>query len=69
MIDEGSNFSEDRIKNIMRNIFNGLIDMHAKNIVHSDLKPENILLTDKGECKICDLGFSIQLSNPNIFAE
>ena len=32
------------IKHYTKQIFNGLKQMHAKNICHRDLKPENILL-------------------------
>ena len=32
------------IKHFTRQIFNGLAEMHAKQISHRDLKPENILI-------------------------
>ena len=56
------------VKHYVKQIFNGLKHMHAKNVSHRDLKPENILIKvpngyDKNEVdplktevKICDLG-------------
>ena len=35
------------IKHYVKQIFNGLSFMHAKNIAHRDLKPENVLLKVK----------------------
>ena len=45
------------IKKYIKQIFNGLKNMHELGICHRDLKPENILLKD-GEVKICDVGSS-----------
>ena len=56
------------IKRYVKQIFNGLKNMHAKKIAHRDLKPENVLLkvnsgqslldsdSQSHEVKICDLG-------------
>lgn len=55
------------IKHFTRQIFNGLAEMHAKQISHRDLKPENILIRKhvsasgnndplRAELKIADLG-------------
>jgi len=30
----------------MKNIIDGLVHMHLKNIMHRDLKPENIIFKD-----------------------
>lgn len=46
-----------QLKSYIRQIFNGLKNMHAKGISHRDLKPENILLKD-GSIRICDVGSS-----------
>jgi serine/threonine protein kinase len=45
------------VKKYIRQIFNGLHNMHKLGIAHRDLKPENILLKDD-EVRICDFGSS-----------
>lgn len=45
------------LKKYIRQIFNGLKNMHELGISHRDLKPENILLKDQ-IVRICDLGSS-----------
>ena len=45
------------IKKYVKQIFNGLKNMHLLKISHRDLKPENILLKD-GNVRICDVGSS-----------
>lgn len=32
--------------------------MHSNNIVHRDVKPENIMISEAGDPKIIDFGFS-----------
>lgn len=52
----GQSISVDRVKQIMKQIFQGLLFIHQKGIAHRDLKLENILLTEQGQVKICDFG-------------
>ena len=49
------------IKNLMRQTFKGMAEVHAKGICHRDLKPENILKTENGMVKICDFGSAKEL--------
>lgn len=51
-------FSEDEVRKIMRQIFDGLKYIHSGGIVHRDLKPKNILLTSEGVVRIADFGLS-----------
>ena len=44
------------IRKYMKEILEGMADVHAKGICHRDLKPENILQNEKGVVKICDFG-------------
>uniref|UniRef100_A0A915L8J8 phosphorylase kinase n=1 Tax=Romanomermis culicivorax TaxID=13658 RepID=A0A915L8J8_ROMCU len=53
--------SEKKIRHIMRQIFEAVAAIHAKNIVHRDLKPENILLVGEDVVKVTDFGFAYEL--------
>ncbi|XP_070506984.1 phosphorylase b kinase gamma catalytic chain, skeletal muscle/heart isoform isoform X4 [Chironomus tepperi] len=55
--------SEKKTRYIMRQIFEGVDYIHARNIVHRDLKPENILLDDSLNVKITDFGFARHLND------
>jgi glycogen synthase kinase 3 beta len=46
----------EEIKDYMKQIFEGMRDVHDHGICHRDLKPENILKTASGVVKICDFG-------------
>lgn len=39
-------FSEDEALKIIRDLINGLYEMHKKGIIHRDLKPANILFNE-----------------------
>jgi serine/threonine protein kinase len=45
---------------MVRDILEGLKEMHSKNLMHRDLKPENILFRSKGslDCVIADYGLA-----------
>lgn len=46
---------------ILQQIAQGLKAIHQQNIIHQDIKPENIFISNEGEVKLGDLGFSITL--------
>ncbi|KZV72852.1 Pkinase-domain-containing protein [Peniophora sp. CONT] len=51
--------SEERAKDITRQVCNAMAYIHSKGITHRDLKPENILLTaDKSVAKVADFGLA-----------
>ncbi|HEY2686400.1 MAG TPA: protein kinase [Steroidobacteraceae bacterium] len=43
---------------LIRDIGEGLVHAHDRNVVHADLKPQNIMVTATGEVRILDFGAS-----------
>ena len=48
----------EKIKQISKQILQGIDYIHKKNVIHRDLKPENILFFQDENVKICDFGSS-----------
>ena len=46
---------------LIREVAEGVVFMHGKNICHFDLKPTNVLMTEDGRAKICDFGMARQV--------
>lgn len=53
----------------LRQIFEGVEYIHARNIVHRDLKPENILLDDNLNVKITDFGFARHIDGGKLYGK
>jgi len=49
---------EPRLRDLARQVAEGLAAIHAAGIVHRDLKPENILVDREGAVRIMDLGIA-----------
>ncbi|KAL6612095.1 Pkinase-domain-containing protein [Neocallimastix sp. 'constans'] len=57
--------NEDEISVVCREVLQGLVFLHSKNIIHRDIKSDNILLSMTGDIKLTDFGFCAQLSEKN----
>lgn len=51
-------FQTTEIRNLSREIVNGVDFLHSNRIVHRDLKPQNLLVTSSGHIKLADFGLA-----------
>ena len=57
---------EEIIALIVRNIVRGLCVIHSKSQIHRDIKSDNVLLDKKGNVKIADFGYALQLTSDKL---
>lgn len=68
-VDEGKISEEISVKEIMKDIAEGVYHMHENNFIHFDLKLENILMVrrgDKLQACICDFGHTTEADKNGI---
>jgi len=61
-IEQHGELQEDRFCMIGRQVIDGLLYCHSRNIAHHDIKPHNILIDQFGRAKIADFGLSLRMS-------
>jgi len=61
--DHRGKYDEDFIKYTMLRTIQGLDFLHKRGIMHRDIKSDNILVSEKGDVKLADFGYSVLLSN------
>jgi len=60
--DRKTRFTGAEIRNLCRQVFQGLDYMHKQGYFHRDLKPENLLAT-RDAVKIADFGFAREINS------
>jgi serine/threonine protein kinase len=52
-------YNEYQVKQMAKQVIQGIVHCHRHNIAHCDIKPANIVMTKDGMCKLCDFGNSV----------
>lgn len=55
---ENNTLDDEKIREIIIQVCNGLREVHRLGIVHRDINPNNIMITENGNTKIIDFGIS-----------
>ena len=55
---------EDRLRDVLIQIAQALLAIHAAGKLHRDLKSDNVLVTDEGRAKVLDFGIAIERQHP-----
>jgi len=65
VLDDEESIDERIVRRMVRQILEGLVQLHDNEIAHLDIKPQNLLLTEpypNGDIKLCDFGISRRIT-------
>ena len=55
-------YSENIVRFVLKKTLEGLQFLHNRHIIHRDIKSDNLLFNTKGEVKLADFGYAVQLT-------
>ncbi|KKP24324.1 MAG: hypothetical protein SZ59_C0002G0170 [candidate division TM6 bacterium GW2011_GWF2_28_16] len=62
-----STITVEQQQSLIKNMLNGIKEMHDRNIIHNDIKPDNMVLNDDLKIKFIDFGFACKLDENKDF--
>ena len=68
MLKQYRNFGEPLVRNFVRQILEGLVYLHDRDIIHRDIKGANVLVDNRGGVKISDFGISKRVQPSTMLA-
>lgn len=65
ILDSGKTYAAKDAQIFIKQILQGLVEVHKMNIIHCDICPENIMVTNSGKIKLMDFGATRYVTTAN----